>query len=103
MIFRLAKIDEIKPGQAKPIDVGGKTIAVFNVKGQFYAVDDACSHMGAPLCNGFLAGKTITCEWHGATFNLESGEAECAPAKGNIVAYKVSLDGEYLVIDLQDQ
>ena len=100
MNFKVAQIDDIKPGQGKAIEVAGKTIGLFNIKGEFFAVDNACSHMGAPLCQGLLAGKTITCEWHGATFNLETGEAECAPARGNIQTYKVVVEGKDLFVEV---
>lgn len=97
---KIAKADDLKPGQAKSVDVNGRAIALFNVKGEFFAVDDSCTHMGAPLANGMLAGKTVTCEWHGACFNLESGEAETAPARGDVRAYKVFTVNDELEIDL---
>lgn len=100
MRFKIAQIDEIKPGQGKSIQLNGKAIALFNVKGYYYAIDDSCSHMGAPLANGMLAGKSVTCEWHGASFDLASGEALNSPARGNITAYKVFVDGQNLEIEI---
>lgn len=100
MRVKIATVNDLKPGQAKGLDINGRAIALFNVKGSYYAVDDVCSHMGAPLHNGMLAGKSITCEWHGASFNLETGEVEDGPARGDITAYKVIIDGEDLFIDI---
>jgi 3-phenylpropionate/trans-cinnamate dioxygenase ferredoxin component len=100
MRITVCKASEIKPGQGKPFRVGDKSIAIFNSAGKYYAIDDYCSHMGAPLSGGMLAGKEITCEWHGATFDLESGRATCAPAKGDICAYQVFLSGEDLEIEI---
>ena len=97
---KICKADELQPGQGKSVRVKNKCIAVFNVKGEYYAVDDSCSHMGAPLANGMLAGKSITCEWHGACFDLETGEALEGPSRGDIEAYKVIRHDDDLEIDL---
>jgi nitrite reductase/ring-hydroxylating ferredoxin subunit len=71
---KVAKTDEIVPGQGKIIEVGGKKIALFNVEGSFYAIDDTCTHRGGPLSEGVFDGKEITCPWHGATYDVTSGE-----------------------------
>jgi 3-phenylpropionate/trans-cinnamate dioxygenase ferredoxin component len=97
---KVAKIADLKPGSSKAVEVNGRAIALFNVKGDYYAVDDVCSHMGAPLAHGFLAGKSVTCEWHGASFDLETGEALNAPARGDIKAYKVYVADDDLEIDI---
>jgi 3-phenylpropionate/trans-cinnamate dioxygenase ferredoxin subunit len=99
---KLAKVADVKPGSGKAVQVNGRAIAVFNIKGEYFAVDDVCSHMGAPLANGFLAGKSITCEWHGASFDLETGEALNSPARGDIKPYKVIVNDEDLEIELEE-
>ena len=95
---RVAHISELKPGQGKAVKVNNKDIALFNVKGQYYAVDDYCTHKGAPLSQGMLGDKTVTCEWHGATFDLCNGAALTAPATVGITAYEVRLSGEFVEI-----
>lgn len=100
MRVKVANIEELKPGQSKALNLNGKAIALFNVKGTFYAVEDVCSHMGAPLANGMLAGKTITCEWHGATFDLETGAAVEGPARGDITAYQVYVQGDDVELEI---
>ena len=57
---KVAKTDEIVPGQGKMIEVGNKKIALFNLEGSFYAIDDTCTHRGGPLSEGVLEGKQVT-------------------------------------------
>ncbi|MBI3061341.1 MAG: Rieske 2Fe-2S domain-containing protein [Deltaproteobacteria bacterium] len=71
---KVAKTDEIVPGQGKMIEVGGKKIALFNVEGSFHAIDDTCTHRGGPLSEGSLDGKEVTCPFHGARFDVTTGE-----------------------------
>ena len=61
----LARVSEIQPSQGKTIMVGEKKIAVFNVGGNFYAMDGTCVHRGGPLGEGILEGCIVTCPWHG--------------------------------------
>ena len=100
MRVKIAKASELEPGKSKAVEVLGRAIAVFNIKGEFFAIDDSCSHMGAPLANGMLGGKEVTCEWHGASFNLETGAATEGPTRGDIRAYKVICNADDLEIDL---
>lgn len=103
MRIKLTKIDELKPGQGKAFDVQGLRIALFRAQETYYAVENSCSHMGAPLTQGFLSGKSITCEWHGAAFNLESGEPECGPARGAIKTYPVFINGSDVEIEINEE
>jgi nitrite reductase/ring-hydroxylating ferredoxin subunit len=61
------------PGARAVLESAGKSLALFNVDGQFYAIDDSCPHQGASLCGGRLEGKVIQCCAHGLRFNLASG------------------------------
>jgi len=58
---KVAKTDEISPGHGKLVEAGGKKIALFNVEGAFYAIDDTCTHVGGPLSEGPLSGREVTC------------------------------------------
>ena len=99
-LFEAANIDELEPGQGKMIEVEGKEIALFNCGGKYYAVDNECSHIGGPLCDGEIDGEKITCPWHGAEFDLKSGEALAPPAEEAINTYKVYIDGDIIKIEL---
>src|ERR1700736_4339245 len=72
--FKVAKLSEIQPGTVKRIEAGGKQIALFNIDGTFHAMDDACTHRGGPLSEGILVGAEVTCPWHGAVFDVTTGE-----------------------------
>ena len=73
-------VDEIPPGTHKVTEADGVMIAVFNVAGKFYAIEDVCTHDGGILTGGPVNGCVITCPRHGATFDIRSGEALSAPA-----------------------
>jgi nitrite reductase (NADH) small subunit/3-phenylpropionate/trans-cinnamate dioxygenase ferredoxin subunit len=66
-------VAEIVPGSSKTVVVEGREIAVFNVGGTFYAIENYCPHQGASLAEGWLDGTTITCPWHAWCFNLTDG------------------------------
>lgn len=97
---RIADVTSIPSGKAAVFDVGGKKVAVFNVEGVFYAVDNACSHRGGPLHEGSLHSTKITCPWHGAQFDVTNGEVLAPPASAGITSYatKVEEDGVWLAI-----
>ncbi len=86
---KVAKEEDIPAGRCRAVEVHGLKIAIFNVGGILYAVEDSCSHLGAPLSTGFLGKDSISCELHGATFDLRTGKALNAPAKGPVETFKV--------------
>lgn len=69
----VAHVDDVAPGTAKAVVVGEREIALFNVAGTFYALDNTCPHQGGPLAEGWLDGTTVTCPWHAWTFKLTDG------------------------------
>ena len=71
--FKIATAEEVLPGQGRTVRVDDRQIALFNVGGKFYAMDDACPHMRADLSCGVLREKTVICGWHGWEFDLETG------------------------------
>ena len=70
----VAKVDEIPGGKMKHIEINGKEIVIANANGKFYAIDDRCAHMNAPLSLGNLTGNVVTCPFHGAKFDVTSGK-----------------------------
>ena len=69
----VARVGEILEGQGRAYEVEGRMIAVFLDGGQYYAIDDACPHQGAPLSDGIVFDRSVTCSWHGWRFSLENG------------------------------
>lgn len=95
---KVAKVSEIAPGEVKPFVVGLDTVAVCNLNGKFHAFRDRCSHQELPLSDGELSGEVITCAYHGAEFNVKTGEALCMPATEPIDVFEVKVeDGEIFV------
>ena len=76
----VAAVDELLPGNSKVVDVDGAQIAVFNVGGEFFAIEDVCTHDGGELASGVLEGDQVICPRHGARFCVRTGEALSAPA-----------------------
>jgi len=97
---KVATVDEIPPGRAKLIEVAGNEIAVFNINGEFYAIDNSCTHVGGPLCEGEISGAEVTCPWHGATFDLTNGRALGPPAFEPVNSYPVRVDGSDIHIEV---
>src|SRR5437899_1104345 len=97
---KVAQSDEIAPGQGKMIEVGGKKIALFNVDGSFYAIDDTCTHRGGPLSEGSLDGKEVTCPWHGAIYDVITGEVLSPPAPKGVARYNVRVEGTDIEVEV---
>jgi nitrite reductase/ring-hydroxylating ferredoxin subunit len=89
----VAKTSEIAPDNGKLVEVQGKRIALFNVGGAFYAIDNACRHRGASLADGFIAGDSVQCPRHGWQYNLKTGVPSVNPALKS-QTYEVKVEGE---------
>lgn len=69
----VGKVGEIPEGQGRYFDVDGVIVAVFLDQGRYFALEDYCPHQGAPLSDGVVFDRTVTCTWHGWRFSLEDG------------------------------
>jgi 3-phenylpropionate/trans-cinnamate dioxygenase ferredoxin subunit len=88
----LASTDDVAPGQVKVYEVEGLHIALCNVDGTFYAIDDVCTHDGGPLDQGELEGHQVECPRHGARFDVRSGRALTLPAVMPVRSYPVQVE-----------
>jgi nitrite reductase (NADH) small subunit/3-phenylpropionate/trans-cinnamate dioxygenase ferredoxin subunit len=94
---RVAATVEVAPGTGRVVDVGGAALALFNVGGQYFAVDNACPHRGGPLGDGDLQGPVVRCPWHGWAWDVTSGASVNNPAV-RIGCYPVTVrDGALFV------
>ena len=96
---RVLARDEFPPGACKRVEVEGRTIALFRIGDDAFAVDAVCRHREGPLDEGILEGLTVYCPWHGWQYDLKTGA--CMNARGrDLGAYAVELrdDGVYVVI-----
>jgi len=98
--LKVAKTDEIAPGQARRVEVHGKRLALFNIEGNFYAIDDTCTHKGGPLSEGAVAGEQVTCPWHKAKFNIRTGDVVGPPARQGVARYSVRVTGTDIEIEV---
>src|SRR5271154_6176279 len=78
----VAALEQIAPGRSLVVDVAGKSVALFNVEGQIYAIDDACVHQGASLGAGKIDGRIVTCRAHGLKFDVTTGFVGGSPGYG---------------------
>ena len=72
--IRIAAADDCPPGSALELVASDRIVALFNVDGQFHALDGVCPHQGGPLGKGELKGSIVTCPWHGWQFDVSSGQ-----------------------------
>src|ERR1700730_3897138 len=97
---KVAKTEEIPVGQASLVEVEGKEIALFNVDGSFHAIDNTCTHVGGPLCEGEIAGAEVTCPWHGAVFDVTTGQVLGPPAGQPVNRYNVRIEGSDIEVEV---
>ena len=71
------------------VDVDGYDVAIFKIDGEFYAIEDVCTHDGAEIASGELDGDEIVCPRHGARFCVKTGEVKCAPAYEDVATFPV--------------
>ncbi|MEY3989723.1 MAG: hypothetical protein RI985_804 [Chloroflexota bacterium] len=96
----LLPLTELLPGQMKCVVVDGLPIGVANVAGQVYAFDDACRHEGGPLSSGVLINDTVTCPWHGWTYQLRTGKAIVPPVGIRIRVYPIVIIDDMIWADV---
>ena len=96
----VGKASEIPPGKLHKVSINEKDVMIVNLDGNFFAVDDTCTHSGASLSDGTLEGQTVTCGWHGAQFDCKSGALTKFPAKiNNIKSYNVILEADEVFLE----
>lgn len=89
----VAHVGDVAPGKVGVYRVGQQRVALCNVDGTFYAVDDVCTHDGGALGQGDLDGCEIECPRHGARFDVRDGHVTALPAWRPITSYAVRVDG----------
>ena len=79
-------------------DVGGQKVGVFNLGGEFHAIDDICTHAHASLSEGEVDGDEVACPLHFATFNIRTGACTAPPADEDVQTYAVRVEGEEIQV-----
>lgn len=96
---KVANTDELEPGQGMVAEVDGKEIALFNIGGTFYALDNTCVHRGGPLGEGDLDGEVVTCPWHGWEYNVTTGACITNPS-ACVATFPVAVEGNEITIEI---
>jgi 3-phenylpropionate/trans-cinnamate dioxygenase ferredoxin subunit len=98
----VAKTSEIPPGSREVLDVEGYYIAVFNVDGTFYAIEDVCTHDDGPVAEGDLRGFEIECPRHGARFDIRTGAVLAMPAVVPVKVFPVRIAGDEVQLGFEE-
>ncbi|MGH2535367.1 MAG: Rieske (2Fe-2S) protein [Thermomicrobiales bacterium] len=104
----IALLREFPPGSRRIVEVDGRTIGVFNIRGDLYALRNSCPHQGAPLCLGVIGGtnvatkpyelvyaredEIIKCPWHGWEFEIATGRSVFNPHRVRVKTYEVTVE-----------
>lgn len=96
----IAKASDTPPGTISVHEVGELRIALCNVNGRFYAIDDVCTHDGGPLDQGELDGELVECPRHGARFDVTTGRPMTLPAVRPVKTYAVTVDGDDVRVEI---
>ncbi|MBM2826576.1 MAG: Dioxygenase, ferredoxin subunit [Dehalococcoidia bacterium] len=96
----VGRTGDIEQGAMKLVEVGERKLAIVNVGGKFYAIDNLCSHRGGPLSEGTLEGDVVECPWHGSKFNVATGERLDGPAQGGVQSFTLRVEGADLIVEI---
>jgi nitrite reductase (NADH) small subunit len=96
---RATKSAEIPVGTIHEVQVAGRTVALANVAGKFFAIDNTCLHRGGPLGQGSLQDKVVTCPWHAWEYDVTTGKVVQNPSMG-VACYPTEVRGDEVFIDI---
>jgi nitrite reductase (NADH) small subunit len=96
---KVADVGEVAEGQGRVVEAEGRTLALFNVGGSFYALDNACAHRGGPLGEGDLEGRLVVCPWHAWRWDVTTGSNANNPAV-KMTCYPVEVEAGCVFVEL---
>ena len=97
--FRVLATADLPEGQAKVVEVNGRSIAVYNAGGTIHAIDSFCAHRGGPLAEGKFDGESVVCPWHGFRFTLRDGACSTNPGL-RVRCYPARIEGDGIVVEV---
>lgn len=98
----ITTVPELPKGEGRSFYINKESIALFHIGDEFFAIEDFCTHAGAPLGDGFIEGHTVACSWHGAQFCLKTGHALTPPAFTGVRTYEVKVEGDQVLVALPE-
>src|SRR5215468_1382114 len=99
--LELCKADDVAAGAALKVETAGLVLAVFNVDGEFYVMDDACTHGPGSLSEGYIDGDVVECNFHNGQFNIRTGEVVSPPCMIPIKTYPTIVENGRVVIETE--
>jgi 3-phenylpropionate/trans-cinnamate dioxygenase ferredoxin component len=97
--IRACRVDELAPGEARRIEGDHQPVAVYNIDGELYALDDTCTHEKFALTEGWIDDDVVECALHMAKFCIRTGKALCLPANRDVATHSVEVvDGEVWIV-----
>ena len=99
---QVAKVSEIADPGKLTVECDDQIVVVFKIDGQYYCIDDVCTHDGGPLGDGDLMGFDIACPRHGAKFDIRTGEALTMPATQDTRRHDVRIEGDDILVKLNN-
>ena len=96
---RVAKVSDLSDGAGQVVDISGESIALFNMKGKFYAIANHCPHRGGPLAEGHVEDGVVTCSWHGWEFEIKSGKCRTMPGSKQR-SYPTKIENNEILINI---
>jgi len=97
---RVAALSELSEGDAFPVKLGDRLIALYQLDGKVYAIDDVCTHEFAQLSQGFVEGGEIECPLHQARFDIRTGRCLAPPATEDLQSYAVRIEGNDVYVNV---
>jgi len=96
-MVKAIRAEELAPGKATGVIVGGRNVALFNIGGTFHAIENRCPHRAGPLAEGFVSGQVVFCPWHDWQYDVTTGACLNAPGV-QVRTFSVSVrDGDVIV------
>lgn len=99
----VAETKDLVDGEGMAVEVQGQEIGIFCVSGTYFAVSNTCTHVGAPLTEGYVEGDHVMCPWHGAKFCLKTGASQGPPAMGDLNVFAVRSNNDRLELLLESE
>ncbi|HUI40972.1 MAG TPA: Rieske 2Fe-2S domain-containing protein [Terriglobia bacterium] len=97
--IKCANLSDLAPGACRVAEAAGRQVALFNVDGAIYCLDNTCLHRGGPLGDGTLEGDVVTCPWHAWQYNVRTGE-NLFDSAVKVATYAVQVDGDDVKVAL---
>ena len=97
---KVANRKDITDSQMREVQVAGQNVCIANIEGQYYAINNTCSHEGGPLADGKLEGYEVECPWHQSKFDVRTGDVKAPPATKPQAIYQIKIEGDDIMIRL---